>query len=79
MDGDPAFEKQKADGDSIDQIKSVHVPRLRLLFSPRSPISDARRRESTDSVSDTCWVLRGCVSVLKWAVENGYPIATTSS
>ena len=63
MDGDPAFEKQKAD--SIDQIKSVHVPRV-YGFSPRSPISDARRRESTDSVSDTCWVLRA-LSVLKWA------------
>ena len=71
MDGDPAFEKQKAD--SIDQIKSVHVPRV-YGFSPRSPISDARRRESTDSVSDTCWVLRALTAVRAevGTVENGW-------
>jgi len=65
MDGDPAFEKQKAD--SIDQIKSVHVPRLAPV-----PIS-TRAGASTDTC---CAAVRADV---KWAVENGYPIANIAS
>ena len=56
--------KQKAD--SIDQIKS-HVPRL----AP-APIS-TRAGASTDTC---CAAVRADV---KWAVENGYPIANIAS